>query len=244
MLAVLGAVLAGVLTTLAPCVLPLLPVIVGGSLVEDDDGPRGVGRAVVVAAALGASVVVFTLALKASTALIDVPTQVWAVLAGGLLIALGFLGVFPHLWERPSAALALQARTTSHLVRARRRGGTSGAVLTGAALGPVFSSCSPLYGYLVVTVLPARLGYGLVLLAAYAAGLCLTLLAVAIAGQRLIRRLGWAADAASPFRRVLGAMFVMVGVAVILGWDRDLQTWILEHSPVAPWELDSGFIPG
>jgi cytochrome c biogenesis protein CcdA len=243
MIAVLGALVAGVLTTLAPCVLPLLPVIVGGSLAEDDTGPRGLRRAVIVAAALGASVVIFTLALKTSTALIGVPPETWALVAGGLLIALGAVGVFPHLWERLSAVLSLQSRTTTHLVQARRRGGTTGAVLTGAALGPVFSSCSPLYGYVVVTVLPARFGYGLVLLLAYAAGLCLTLLAVALAGQRLIHRLGWAADAASPFRRILGGVFVAVGVAIIMGWDRDVQAWIIEHSPVAPWELDGGFLP-
>ena len=36
MLLLLGAVVAGVLTTLAPCVLPMLPVIVGGFIPEAD----------------------------------------------------------------------------------------------------------------------------------------------------------------------------------------------------------------
>ena len=72
MLLLLGALVAGVLTTLAPCVLPLLPVIVGGSL--DESSKRARRRAYVITASLGASVVVFTLALKASTALIGIPT--------------------------------------------------------------------------------------------------------------------------------------------------------------------------
>lgn len=239
MLAVLGAVLAGVLTTLAPCVLPLLPVIVGGSVAG-----AGRRRAVLVAAALGASIIVFTLLLKVSTALIDIPTSTWSALAGGLLIVLGVVGLFPNVWEAVSARLSLQERTTTRLAGARGRSGTSGALLTGAALGPVFSSCSPLYGYVVVTVLPARFGYGMVLLLAYTLGLCATLLAVALAGQRLIRRLGWAADSHGMFRRVLGAVFIVVGVVVLFGWDRDLQTWLIENSPIAPWELDRGFIPG
>jgi len=244
MLAILGAVLAGVLTTLAPCVLPLLPVIVGGSLAgEGEPGPTGTRRALIVTAALGASIVAFTLLLKASTALIGIPAQVWSSLAGSLLVLLGLVGVFPALWSRVSARLGLQERTTLRLAGARRQGGAGGALLTGAALGPVFSSCSPLYGYVVVTVLPARFGYGLVLLAAYALGLCATLLAVALAGQRLIRRVGWAAQAESPFRRGLGVVFVLVGVGILFGWDRDLQAWIIEHSPITPWTLDSGFIP-
>lgn len=243
MLAVVGALVAGALTTLAPCVLPLLPVIVGGSLAPGDTGPRGTRRALLVCGALGASIVVFTLALKVSTALIGVPPQAWSLLAGGLLVLLGLVQLYPRLWDAVSGRLSLQERSTARLAGARRRGGTTGALATGAALGPVFSSCSPLYGYLVVTVLPSEFGFGLVLLLAYTGGLCLTLLAVALAGQGLIRRLGWAADARSAFRRGLAAVFVVVGITVLGGWDRDLQTWILENSPVAPWELDRGFIP-
>ena len=244
MIALLGALVAGVLTTLAPCVLPLLPVIVGGSLRGGDASAAGqTRRALVVAASLGLSVAVFTLALKGTTALIGVPPGVWRWSSGGLLIVLGSVMLFPVLWERASAALSLASRSHAGLHGAQQRDGIGGQVLTGAALGPVFSSCSPLYAYVVVTVLPAEFGYGLALLAAYCVGLSGTLLVVALAGQKVIRRLGWAADPRGWLQRGLGLVFVLVGVAVGLGLDRELQAWILEHSPIAPWELDSGFIP-
>jgi hypothetical protein len=38
-------------------------------------------------------------------------------------------------------------------------------------------------------------------------------------------------------------LFIFVGIAVIAGWDKDLQTWVIENSPIRPWELDSEFIP-
>lgn len=241
MLLLLGAIVAGILTTLAPCVLPMLPVIVGGSLGPSTRTSRR--RAYVITAALGASIVVFTLALKASTSLIGVPTTVWQWISGGLLIVLGLVSVFPGIWERVSMRLSLQGRSATGLVAARQRQGLTGAVLTGAALGPVFTSCSPMYGYVVVTVLPAELGRGLLLLGGYVVGLCGTLLLVALLGQRLIGNAGWAADPHSAFRRGLGVVFILVGVVILLGFDRDIQTWILENSPIAPWELDSGFIP-
>ena len=241
MLALAGAVVAGVLTTLAPCVLPLLPVIVGGSVAgAQDDRVR---RAVVIATSLGVSIVAFTLLLRATTAFIGIPDEVWSVVAGGVLIALGLVMTFPAAWDRVAAAASLQARTSRGLAAATERGGVSGEVLTGAALGPVFSSCSPLYGYVVVTVIPADLAYGIALLLAYAVGLCGTLLAVALLGQRLVRRLGWLADPHGVARRLLGLVVVAVGVMVLFGWDRDLQTWVIENSPVRPWELDQGFIP-
>ena len=73
MVEILGALLAGVLTTLAPCVLPLLPVVVGGSVVgvPGATGPsRDVRRALVITAGLVGSVLAFTLLLRASTVLL------------------------------------------------------------------------------------------------------------------------------------------------------------------------------
>ena len=133
MLVLLGAVVAGVLTTLAPCVLPLLPVIVGGSL---SGGGAATRRAFVVAASLGVSVVVFTLLLRASTALIGIDPEVWNVVAGGLLVVLGLVSLFPELWESVSGRLALQQRSTTRLSAAGDRSGLLGAVLTGAARVP------------------------------------------------------------------------------------------------------------
>ena len=265
MLELIGAFVAGVLTTLAPCVLPLLPVIVGGSLALPSATPAGAAegasdggaavavaqrarrasrrRAFVIAASLGISVVAFTLLLKASTALIGVPPEVWQWVSGGLLIGLGLVSLFPGIWEQISMRLRLQERTSAQLSSARQREGTLGAVLTGAALGPVFTSCSPLYGYVIVTVLPAELGRGLVLLAAYAAGLSATLLAIALLGQRAVRGARWAADPHGWFRRGIGVVFVVIGVLVITGWMKDLETWLIENSPFRPWNLDEGFIP-
>lgn len=238
MLPLVGALVAGVLTTLAPCVLPVLPVVVGGSVASTAHA-----RALVVTASLGLSVVAFTLLLKVSTVLIGVDPQVWNVVAGGLLVGLGLAGLFPTAWDRVSVSLGLQRRSAERLVSARRREGFAGSVLTGAALGPVFTSCSPMYGYVVVTVLPARPAYGLLLLVLYVVGLCVTLLAIALLGRRVLARTGWLADPHGWLRRSLGAVFVVVGLLVLTGLDRDLQTWLIANSPVRPWDLDAGFIP-
>ena len=147
-----------------------------------------------VTGSLGASVFLFTLALKASTALIDVPPQVWRWLSGGILVALGIAALAPGLWDRVAVATGLSSGSARGLAAAHRRGGTLGAVLTGAALGPVFTSCSPLFAYVVVTVLPAEPSRGLALLTAYVVGLVTVLFSIALAGQRLVSRLRWAAN--------------------------------------------------
>jgi cytochrome c-type biogenesis protein len=238
LLALGGALLAGALTTLAPCALSLLPVVVGGSVSGAADG-AAVRRAVIVTGSLGASVFVFTLALKASTALLDIPPSAWRWLSGGLLVLLGVAAIFPGLWDRVAVASGLSGRSARGLSAAHRRGGTVGAVLTGAALGPVFTSCSPLFAYVVVTVLPAETARGLALLTAYVVGLVAVLFAIAVAGQRLVLRLRWAADPDSAFRRGLGVLFVVLGVLIATGLMQDVEAWVLENSPVAPWEIGS-----
>ncbi len=276
-LLVVGALVAGILTTLAPCVLPLLPVIVGGSVaptrplstpvpaavrvptnagVEPPAAEASITdvavrrelsdrqRAVVIATSLGISVAIFTLALRASTALLGLPPWLWAWVSGGILIVLGLVSVFPRLWERVAGALSLQGRSNAALGRSRTAGGLTGPILTGAALGPVFSSCSPFYAYLIATLLPASALQGLVLLTAYVIGLSGTLLALSLLGQRLIRRLRWATDPHGWFRRTIGVLFIAVGLLVLTGADKDIQTWLVEHNPLEQVTVfDQTFIP-
>lgn len=237
----LGALVAGVLTTLAPCVLPLLPVIVGGSLGPSTSENRR--RTYILTTSLGFSVLIFTLLLKATTALIDIPTSTWQLISGIILITLGLFSVFPRVWDFVSMKLSLQSRTNQRLVTARSHQGLVGTILTGSALGPVFSSCSPFYGYVVVTVLPASFSEGLILLLAYVIGLCGTLLVIALLGQKVMGKARWLANPEGGFKKVIGLLFILVGLAVILGLDKDFQTWFIENSPIRIWELDSDFVP-
>ena len=62
--------IAGILTVLAPCILPLLPVIVGRSITDSTLSKR---RLFVVVVSLGLSIILFTLLLKVSTLFIDIP---------------------------------------------------------------------------------------------------------------------------------------------------------------------------
>lgn len=229
----LVAFAAGVLTVAAPCVLPLLPVIVGGAATraagDDVAAAREWYRPVVIVASLAVSVIAFTLLLKATTALLGVPVWVWQAISGTIVALLGVTMLFPQLWDRISVRAQLQSRGRAALHRSAQRGGVGGDILLGAALGPAFSSCSPTYALIVATVLPVSFGEGAVYLGAYAVGLSAALLAIAMAGTALVRRLGWLADPHGLFRRVIGGILIVVGFAVALGWDRAVQAFVIEQ---------------
>lgn len=218
------AFVAGVLTVLAPCILPLLPVVIGGSVV---DGEKNWKRPFIIAASLGFSVILFTLLLKATTALLGVPQIVWQLIAGGLVVLLGLTFISPKLWSKFGNKLDIQSN--KFLGKAGQKQGTVGAIVTGAALGPVFNSCSPTYAFVLAAVLPASFGVGLGAIATYALGLSLMLLLIGLLGQRLIAKLGWAVNPNGWFRKTLGVMFITVGLFVLFGLDRIVQTYLVDQ---------------
>lgn len=231
---------AGLLTVLAPCVLPLLPVILGGSV--DSRGDRR--RPFLIAGSLVVSLVAFTLLLKASTVLIGVDPQVWTYLSGGLIVLLGVSMFFPGLWPRIAGAVGLEHGAQSLLGKAfANKNRTWSAILTGAALGPVFSSCSPTYAWAIATVLPASPLAGMVYLTLYCLGVGVALLAIALAGRTLLDRLGWARDPRGWFSRVIAGLFVLIGLSIITGLDKDIQTRLVDFDPLGINQVEQRLLP-
>lgn len=220
---------AGVLTVAAPCVLPLLPIIVGGSITRAHE-KRHWWRPLVITGSLAASVVIFTLLLKATTSLLGIPQVVWNGLSGIIVLLFGISLLFPHAWEWVSLKSGLYTQSNrlmqqgSHL-----RSGLVKDIVLGASLGPVFSSCSPTYALIVAVVLPSSFSQGLGYLIAYALGLATILLLIALVGQSLVQKMGWLSNPSGWFRKVTGVLFVIVGLAVLTGADRVFQAYVLEQ---------------
>jgi len=216
--------IAGVLTALAPCVLPLLPVIVGGSIAQ---GTRN--RAYTISISLGISVILFTFLLKASTVFINVPQSFWSGLSGTILILFGIIMVFPRLWDSLGFVNLMNRSSNQLLATGYQKNSFWGDVIMGAALGPVFSSCSPTYFVILATVLPASFAMGFADLAAYALGLSGFLLLIALAGQKLVDRLGVAIEPTGWFRRGIGILFLIIGLAVFTGAEARAEAWLLNN---------------
>jgi len=240
----IASFLAGILTVAAPCVLPLLPVIIGGSVVGGGRNEASWRRPLVITASLVVSVVVFTLLIRGTTALLGIPQEVWSALSGIIVMLLGINFLKPALWDNLSARLNLSGRSSRLVAQGKQRGGIKGDILLGAALGPAFNSCSPTYALILASILPQSFGQGLLLLAAYAVGLAAALLLLIFAGQSAVKRLGWLANPSGWVRRALGVTLIVVGLAVTFGLDRSLQAFILEqgwYDPIANFEQQLGF---
>lgn len=242
MLLLFGAFIAGMLTVLAPCVLPLLPIIIGGSVTGDSKDKK---RPLIIAASLAVSLIVFTLLLKATTLLINIPPNAITYLSGSIIIALGLLTLFPTFYAKAIAKLGIEHRAQVALGKGySNKKSYVGPIVIGAALGPVFSSCSPVYAYILATVLPVNFAQAFLYILAFVLGLSSILLLIGYYGQRFVSKIKFASNPKGIFQRIIAVLFIVVGLLVFTGYDKRIQTWVSQHTPFDFDALSAQLIPG
>jgi cytochrome c-type biogenesis protein len=231
--AALGLVVAfaaGLLSFLSPCVLPLVPSYIGfltGMSLPEMSGRRRVALGHALLFVLGFSLVFVALGASA-TALGRALNyyQVWLQRIGGvLIIAFGLvcLGVIKV------GALSQERRVQVE----RKPVGYLGSALVGMAFGAGWTPCiGPVLGAILGLAATAQdLGRGMLLLAAYSAGLAVPFLVAALAldaflewFQRFRRYLPWV-------MRVSGILLVFVGVLMVTGEFTRLAGWLQQFTP-------------
>lgn len=221
----LVSVLAGALTVLAPCILPLLPVVVGmGAHARTKLTPY------IVVGSLCLSILLFTYLLKVSTVFITIPTATWSYVSGGILLLFGIILLFPQLWNRLPLVGSISRSGNKLVGKGHQEKSVWGDVLVGAALGPVFSSCSPTYFIILAAVLPESFFVGTIYLLGYIVGLALVLLSIALLGQKALSRLTILSADSGWFKKSLGVLFVLLGITIMLGFDKAFEAWLLDNN--------------
>lgn len=231
--------MAGVLTVLAPCILPLLPVVIGAS----ESGDRKISkRALVVISSLSVSVIVFTLLLKATTLLIDIPQVFWNWFSGIIIILVGVAILFPSFWAKIPYVNKLSLLSNKAVGTGYQKKSYTGDMLIGLALGPVFTTCSPTYLFIIATVLPAAFFTGFVYLLGFTVGLALALLLIAYFGQSIVNLLTNRLDSAGRVKKVFGVLIIVVGLAILTGFDKKVETFILDSGYGATIQFENSLL--
>jgi cytochrome c-type biogenesis protein len=232
---VLAALLAGLVSFLSPCVLPLVPpylVYLAGTslerLADAEPAPR-VRRDTVLAAILfvaGFSTVFVALGASASVigAVLRFYSYELAIVAGIAIIVMGlhFLGL------TPIAFLNRQAR-----VDVAKPIGLWGAYVMGLAFALGWTPCiGPiLAAILAVAASQATVAKGAGLLAVYSLGLGLPFIIAAFAIEPFAAFLARFRTHLAHVERVMGGLLVLTGIAFLAGFFTQLNTWLIETFP-------------
>ena len=231
--AMLIALLAGLLSFLSPCVLPIVPpylAYMGGVSVTELDETREARRRVMVAAfmfVLGLSTVFLLLGMAFSTlgrALLA--WQGWFVPIAGIVVMIfgaHFVGVFRLSFLDREARLAT----------GDTGGSAFGAYLLGLAFAFGWTPClGPILGSILgLAASEGDVGRGTLLLAVYAAGLGLPFLAVAAFFPRLKGPMAWMKRHMARIERTSGLLLWTVGLMMVTGQFTTFSFWLLERFP-------------
>lgn len=235
-MSLLLAFLAGLLTSLSPCVLPVLPLVVGGALSQHRLGPLAL------CAGLGVSFSLLGVAVALATQAFGFDPVTIRVGGAVLLLFFGIALLIPRARESLSRLLAPLASKADG--RSAVAAGLWGNFLTGAMLGAVWSPCSgPTLGAAVG--LAAQAGTvlrGFVLMLVFGLAASLPLLAVAYGARTaFMANRSRLVALSSKAKRLFGVILVLVSVAVLSGWDKQVETAIVGRLPRSWLDLTTKF---
>ncbi len=233
------AIFAGVFTVVAPCILPLLPIVIGASEVGEKRISR---RAITVIGSLSVSVIIFTLLLKTTTLFISIPQIFWSSFSGVIIILVGLAIAYPSLWTQVPFVNKLSILSNKAVGAGYQKKNYKGDMLIGLALGPVFTTCSPTYLFIIATTLPASFFVGFVYLLGFTFGLVLALLLIAYFEQRIVNKVSEHIQATGKIKQIFGVLIVIVGILILTGYDKKLETFILDSGYGATIQLEDSLI--
>lgn len=223
-LLVLFAFIGGVVTILSPCILPILPVILSGSVTGGKRRPFGVITGFVL------SFTFFTLFLTAIVRVTGLSADFLRNLAVIVLILFGLTLVIPkaQVWiER------LFTKFASKAPQQKESTGFKGGFLVGLTLGLIWTPCvGPILASVISLALSeAVTGAAVFITLAYALGTALPMLVIIYGGRQLLHKVPWLMRNTAKIQIAFGILMIIVAIGIFFNVDRNFQTYILEKLP-------------
>ncbi len=219
---------AGILSTLSPCVLPLIPILVGTALSTHRLGPFAL------AFGLTLSFTVLGLFFATLGSAISLDQMLFRNLAAGLLILFGAVMLSDHLQQLFATAVSGFSSAGQPLLERISADSLTGQFLLGLVLGVVWSPCvGPTLGATITLASQGQnLGQVALVMALFGIGAGLPLIVLGSLSQQAMSRFkSKLIMTGKTGKMLLGALLLAVGILILSGLDKAFEAWILNHAP-------------
>jgi cytochrome c-type biogenesis protein len=233
MTALLLALAAGVLTIAAPCILPMLPILLGASL-----GQTSRHRPAFITLGFVVTFSVVALVFGAFAESLGASEEVLRDVATVLLLLFGALMIIPHPFQMLTAHMGVMVNR-AHAAGTGAGSGNWGGFVLGMTLGVVWTPCAgPVLGSILTVVATSnQIGRSAVLLLAYAAGAGIPMLGIAYGGQYVTTHVRAIARYAHRMQQVFGALVMLIAVGIYYQYDTLVTVWLSDFYPNATMGL-------
>lgn len=221
---VIFAFLAGVVTILSPCILPILPIVLSGSLGGGKSRPLGIITGFIF------SFTFFTLFLTTLVRIFNIPADSLRTFSVIIIAGFGLTLVLP---SAQSYIEKIFARFSGLVPRSVGGSGYIGGLVVGLSLGLLWTPCvGPILASVISLALTGTVtGSAALITLAYSAGTALPMLAITYGGRNLLRSNPWLLKNSSHIQKVFGLLMILTSLGIFFNLDRKFQTYVLTRFP-------------
>ncbi|MBP6882227.1 MAG: cytochrome c biogenesis protein DipZ [Candidatus Levybacteria bacterium] len=229
------AFLSGLVTILAPCIWPVLPIVLSSSI----QGGGGHKRPLGITIGVMLSFLIFTLSVSTLVALFGLDPNVIRLFAVIIIALLGLTMVVPALAVKFELAVSRLSNIFNRTGKAQQNEFLPGFV-TGLSLGVVWSPCAgPILASIAALAATGNVSIQVVLVTlAYVIGVGIPLFAFAYGGQRFVLKARGINKYTARIQQVFGVIMIITALLIYTNKDKELQIALLDRFPVLATALN------
>lgn len=230
--------LAGLLSTLSPCVLPIIPILLGSATNAHPRAPLAL------AGGLAISYALIGTGLAWAGSALDLDVSLFRSVGAVILGLLGLVLVSGSLQQRFAVTTSGIGNAGNNLISRMSLDGLFGQFAIGLVLGVVWSPCvGPTLGAAVVLASQGtQLPQVALLMGIFGIGAALPIVALAyVSRSAMMKMRGKLMQAGKTGKIVLGAVMIALSALILSGTDKSVESWLVDHSPAWLTSLTTRF---
>jgi cytochrome c biogenesis protein CcdA/thiol-disulfide isomerase/thioredoxin len=221
------AFLAGVVTILSPCILPILPIILSSTI-----GGKETGKARPTGVVIGfiLSFTFFTLFLSTIVKISGISSDMLRTVSVFVIAGLGISLLIPRFQQIIEELFSKLSRL---LPRGNVKPGFGPGLLIGLSLGLLWTPCvGPILASVISLAISGTVTLdAFIITFAYSLGTAIPMFLIMIGGQTMLRKVPWLLENTARIQRGFGILMILTAVGIFYNADRALQTYILTSFP-------------
>jgi len=221
------AFLAGIITVLSPCILPILPIILTSTI---GGVKTGKSRPIGVVTGFVLSFTFFTLFLSTIVRLSGIPAESLRFVSVIVIAGFGLSLLIPQFQVLVEKLFSKLAR---FMPNNHGRTGFSGGLLIGFSVGLLWTPCvGPILASVISLAITGTVTFDAFLITlAYSLGTAIPMFLIMLGGQNALRRVPWLLSNLGRIQKIFGILMILTAVGIFFNLDRKFQTFILNTFP-------------
>lgn len=221
------AFLAGIITVLSPCILPILPIILSSTI-----GGQKTGKARPIGVVTGfiLSFTFFTLFLSTLVRISGISADVLRLVSVVVIAGFGVSLLIPQFQLLVEKLFSKLAR---FMPKSQNRVGFSGGLVIGLSVGLLWTPCvGPILASVISLAITGIVTFDAFLITfAYALGTAIPMFLIILGGQNALRKVPWLQANTANIQKAFGVLMIITAIGIHNNVDRRFQTFVLNKFP-------------